>query len=252
MYFYSSSTNFRALGWLQYQFNMELEALKNLELDKICRCCLTVKKEMRPLFCDAIVQMLSDCTMIQVEKTDGWPDQICVQCVKQVSRFHSFRHRLVKLDKQLREYIKGLTVVVEEPVQLSQELALTKIGLTQGQQFIARTANGHQVINGTPLMAATTAFAQPVQIPTNTQLVHHNGQLIPVQMVPGSQGQVAVQIRSAANDNNCDLIVQPRAVPPLTGPNTITAASVDTDDHIEHHQQQYYEETIGAAFEWQS
>lgn len=40
--------------------------IKTLELDKICRVCLNIKKEMRPLFGELMADMLMDCTQIQV------------------------------------------------------------------------------------------------------------------------------------------------------------------------------------------
>lgn len=40
--------------------------IKTLELDKICRVCLTVKKDMRPLFGEMIADMLMECARIQV------------------------------------------------------------------------------------------------------------------------------------------------------------------------------------------
>lgn len=42
--------------------------IKTLELDKICRVCLTVKKDMRPLFGEMISEMLMECARIQVRK----------------------------------------------------------------------------------------------------------------------------------------------------------------------------------------
>lgn len=44
---------------------MEVD-VKTLELDKICRVCLTVKKDMRPLFGEMVAEMLMECTRIQV------------------------------------------------------------------------------------------------------------------------------------------------------------------------------------------
>lgn len=41
-------------------------SIKTLELDKICRVCLTVKKDMRPLFGEMIADMLMECARIQV------------------------------------------------------------------------------------------------------------------------------------------------------------------------------------------
>lgn len=45
---------------------MELGSLKNLELDKICRICLAIKKEMRPLFGEMVAEMLMEIAKIQV------------------------------------------------------------------------------------------------------------------------------------------------------------------------------------------
>lgn len=53
---------------------------------------------------------------IQLDDTDGWPDKICIQCVHQVSRCHAFKKRVENSDKELRQYIKGITVIVEEPI----------------------------------------------------------------------------------------------------------------------------------------
>lgn len=44
---------------------------KTLELDKICRVCLSIKKEMRPLFgTELLAEMLMNCTQIQVIRVD--------------------------------------------------------------------------------------------------------------------------------------------------------------------------------------
>lgn len=50
----------------------------------------------------------------QIEQLDGWPDKICIQCIHQVSRCHAFKTRVEKSDTTLRQYIKGITVVVED------------------------------------------------------------------------------------------------------------------------------------------
>lgn len=198
---------------------MEPEAMKNLQLDKICRCCLTVKKEMRPLFGELIADMLTECAQVQVEKTDGWPDKVCMQCVQQISRFHSFKKKVELLDQQLREYIKGLTVIVEE--QVSPELSLGKIELS-GQQFLATTANGHhQVLQGGPTLLATTAYGQSVQIQSN-------GQVIPVHMLPGQRH--VMQIKPPVSDESYEIIV----------PSESAAGTA-----IIHDNSPYYEDDIG-------
>lgn len=45
---------------------MEQLTTRNIELDKICRICLVVKKEMRPLFGEMIAEMLMEIAKIQV------------------------------------------------------------------------------------------------------------------------------------------------------------------------------------------
>lgn len=52
----------------------------------------------------------------QLENADGWPDKICIQCVHQVSRCHAFKKRVENSDNELHKYIKGITVIVEEPM----------------------------------------------------------------------------------------------------------------------------------------
>lgn len=40
--------------------------MKTLELDKVCRVCLTTKKDMRPLFGEMVAEMLMEVARIQV------------------------------------------------------------------------------------------------------------------------------------------------------------------------------------------
>lgn len=69
-----------------------------------------------------------------MDETDGWPDKICIQCVHQVSRCHAFKSRVEKSDQQLRQYIKGITVIVEEPItqiELPQQIHRNEIQLNR-------------------------------------------------------------------------------------------------------------------------
>lgn len=79
------------------------------------------------------VQFMEKCPF-QVDETDGWPDKICIQCVHQVSRCHAFKSRVEKSDQQLRQYIKGITVIVEEPItqiELPQQIHRNEIQLSR-------------------------------------------------------------------------------------------------------------------------
>ncbi|KAH8316218.1 hypothetical protein KR067_002465 [Drosophila pandora] len=113
-----------------------MDRKKDLNLDKICRLCISERKEMRPLFSEKVPEMLMDCTSVRIEPTEGWPDKICVQCVHAVSRNHAFKTLVERSDKELREYIKGLTVrlVMEEQAQQQQQQSAASAKQQQQQE----------------------------------------------------------------------------------------------------------------------
>lgn len=43
-----------------------MDEVKNIELDKVCRVCLTIKKDMRPLFGEMVSEMLMEVARIEV------------------------------------------------------------------------------------------------------------------------------------------------------------------------------------------
>lgn len=57
--------------------DFDTESLKNIELDKICRICLSKRPAMRPLFGQLIVDMLMEIAQVKIENIDGWPNQVC-------------------------------------------------------------------------------------------------------------------------------------------------------------------------------
>uniref|UniRef100_A0A1A9WIG6 Protein krueppel n=1 Tax=Glossina brevipalpis TaxID=37001 RepID=A0A1A9WIG6_9MUSC len=131
-----------------------MDRKKVLELDKICRVCICERKDMRPLFSEKVAEMLMECASVNVEQTEGWPDKICVQCVHSVSRCHAFKMLAERSDKELREYIKSLTVRVlidDAPeVRIQQGLILNEVpGLKlqpQAQQVLLQTTQDQSSI----------------------------------------------------------------------------------------------------------
>lgn len=179
-----------------------------------------------------------------MDETDGWPDKICIQCVHQVSRSHAFKSRVEKSDQQLRQYIKGITVIVEEPIEIQPHLhhqlhhrpdiqthQLTtsdnQVHHVQVQQQSQPTQHHHQhqqhtqrqeiqirradlpIAHGNEVVQAQL---QPQQmIITNGQL--HNAQIINAgQIVTTSQGQQMIQttggqnVQSGQNVQLCQLV----------------------------------------------
>ncbi|XP_075166508.1 uncharacterized protein LOC142238683 [Haematobia irritans] len=105
-----------------------MDRKRALELDKICRVCICERKDMRPLFSEKIAEMIMECASVTVEPTEGWPDKICVQCVHAVSRCHAFKMQVERSDKELREYIKSITVrvVIDEKPQIESPMRVNQ------------------------------------------------------------------------------------------------------------------------------
>ncbi|XP_058464105.1 chorion transcription factor Cf2 [Malaya genurostris] len=174
---------------------MELNLMKNLELDKICRICLAVKKEMRPLFGEMVAEMLMEIAKIQIEQMDGWPDKICIQCIHQVSRCHAFKTRVEKSDSTLRQYIKGITVVVEE--QMPKELTIDVQRQQITPQKIQQIQPAQQIqeihIQRTDIPTIAEAAA-PTMILTNAQLLNAGAQIINAgHLITTASGQQIIQ-----------------------------------------------------------
>ncbi|KAJ8956848.1 hypothetical protein NQ318_014262 [Aromia moschata] len=104
-----------------------------LQLDKICRACLTEKGDMRPLFGACLDEMLHSFASIEVSEGDGFPNLMCVQCVLQCSRAYTFKQQCEKSDSILRQYLSP-----EFQQQLAQSIAdqqQTKSELQEQLQF---------------------------------------------------------------------------------------------------------------------
>ncbi|XP_055624379.1 zinc finger protein 39 isoform X2 [Toxorhynchites rutilus septentrionalis] len=171
---------------------MELDSMKNLELDKICRICLAVKKEMRPLFGEMVAEMLMEIARIHIEQMDGWPDKICIQCIHQVSRCHAFKTRVEKSDSTLRQYIKGITVVVEEdmPKEIALEAQRQAISPQKIQQ-IQPIQEIHIQRTDIPTLAEAPT---PTMILTNAQLLNTGTQIINAgHLLTTASGQQIIQ-----------------------------------------------------------
>lgn len=171
-----------------------------------------------------------------MDETDGWPDKICIQCVHQVSRCHAFKSRVEKSDQQLRQYIKGITVIVEEPItqielqrndlQQSNHHQIHRADIQTHQLTRTDTQAQHHHVQHTQQqqpqrheIQITRAEIpinhgnelQPQQmIITNGQL--HNAQIINTgQIVTTSQGQQMIQtgaqnVQSGQNVQLCQLV----------------------------------------------
>ncbi|CAG9104390.1 unnamed protein product [Plutella xylostella] len=100
---------------------MAAAQMQNLRLDKICRACLQIKKDMRPLFEQLTATMLMGISKVQVAVGDGLPSQLCLQCVHQISRCHSFKELVERNDIKLREYCTSLAMKNEAVMSMKKD-----------------------------------------------------------------------------------------------------------------------------------
>ncbi|KAL7018640.1 hypothetical protein ACKWTF_010841 [Chironomus riparius] len=197
-----------------------------MELEKICRLCLTIKKDMRNLFTENIISMLEEFCNVKISKEAGWPNLICSQCVHQVSRCHSFKKRIEKSDEQLKQYIKSLTVIVEEPMikEITQQ-RLPEMKTQTMQQHIQeiqiQRPEHQQQMQQHPLIITnlnpTMINGQQLIQTANGQIIQVQGQFVQgpnntIQMIATNTAQQPqlLQITRPEQDNRLtELIVQP-------------------------------------------
>ncbi|CAH2241526.1 jg860 [Pararge aegeria aegeria] len=127
--------------------------------EKICRACLQIKKDMRPLFEQLTATMLMGISKVQVAVGDGLPPQLCLQCVHQISRCHAFKSLVERNDITLREQAKAMA---EEALNIEKEKNLHSV--YRNIQFIevpSLSSNStSQLLDG--FFADNTSSEQPV------------------------------------------------------------------------------------------
>lgn len=92
-----------------------------MEIAKLCRLCVTVKENMRPIEQDVLNQ-LKEFSEVNVVAIDGWPDKVCLDCVRDVSYCHEFKKCIEKSEQELRQLMDQLS---KEPLS-DEEIELTE------------------------------------------------------------------------------------------------------------------------------
>ncbi|CAK1541505.1 unnamed protein product [Leptosia nina] len=120
--------------------------VQKYNFEKICRACLQVKKDMRPLFEQLTATMLMGISKVQVAIGDGLPNQLCLQCVHQISRCHTFKELIERNDVILRDYKRSLDEQLQKN-QAQKSLSISCSDTAPYIQFIDVSS-----INPTPLL----------------------------------------------------------------------------------------------------
>ncbi|CAL7935162.1 unnamed protein product [Xylocopa violacea] len=83
-----------------------------LNMDRICRICLTEGTNLSPIFCtdqevndfSSLPQKIQVCGSIEIHEQDGLPSLICDICIYKASVAHEFRQQCQHSDAKLRMY----------------------------------------------------------------------------------------------------------------------------------------------------
>uniref|UniRef100_A0A1B6DF48 Protein krueppel n=1 Tax=Clastoptera arizonana TaxID=38151 RepID=A0A1B6DF48_9HEMI len=88
--------------------------LSNVNLEEICRLCLSSKGIMCSIFdlkqgqlFDNLPERITEITTLKVEENDGLPSQICHSCLYNLEQLSEFRDNCLESDSLLREYLSS-------------------------------------------------------------------------------------------------------------------------------------------------
>lgn len=99
----------------------------NLDFDRLCRLCLTEGEGFMPIFDDSreagFSQRIQNCTCLKINKRDGLPSAICLECIEKLDYIKEFQNQCERSDTVLREYLqtKKSADKVEERMTLRQK-----------------------------------------------------------------------------------------------------------------------------------
>ncbi|XP_055629232.1 zinc finger protein ZFP2-like [Toxorhynchites rutilus septentrionalis] len=122
---------------------------QQLDFSEICRSCMAKKQRMKPLFDSSLDVMLMAVANVQVAPNDGYPGQMCVQCVLQVSRAFTFKQQCEKTNATLKEYLERKAPKAEAEVSQTKTGSGDKLNHAPGKQekiqLITVDPNGHEI-----------------------------------------------------------------------------------------------------------
>ncbi|XP_061721633.1 zinc finger protein 391-like [Cydia pomonella] len=76
------------------------------DFNRCCRCCLAMVDAMKPIFGACLNDMLTTLMSFQIAQNDGYPQQMCSQCVRRLSSSYTFYTMVMRSHKTLEEILK--------------------------------------------------------------------------------------------------------------------------------------------------
>lgn len=117
-----------------------------LNMDRICRICLTEGTNLSPIFCtdqevndfSSLPQKIQVCGSIEIHEQDGLPSLICDICIYKASVAHEFRQQCQHSDAKLRMYYNKpnkITIVVNITYYVNLLYSNCKLGIVNVNAF---------------------------------------------------------------------------------------------------------------------
>ncbi|XP_063627706.1 zinc finger protein 658B-like [Cydia splendana] len=98
------------------------------DFNRCCRCCLAMVDAMKPIFGACLNDMLAKLMSFQIIQDDGYPQQMCSQCVLRLSTSYTFYTKVMRSHKVLEEILKtaekngGLSASAENKEQRKEKV----------------------------------------------------------------------------------------------------------------------------------
>ncbi|XP_044733477.1 zinc finger protein 501-like [Chrysoperla carnea] len=100
-----------------------------MNFQKVCRTCLTEKDELQAIF--RIIDLLKECTSVQVDMEDNLPKLICIECNNKLNNAFQFRKQCQLSEKilyQLRDF-------KETPIKLENNGSNSQLHKTENLEI---------------------------------------------------------------------------------------------------------------------
>ncbi|KAF2898881.1 hypothetical protein ILUMI_07295 [Ignelater luminosus] len=128
----------------------------------ICRTCLTVKEDLKPLFESDAATMLNECQFVQVSKDDGLPHQVCSNCHDVLVQSYNFKKQCVESEKTLKHLIsKDLDILKCKPTESMNKNESVK---ELDQSHYKRTINKHACVQCNKKLSTLQALKRHLQM----------------------------------------------------------------------------------------
>ncbi|XP_044742583.1 zinc finger and SCAN domain-containing protein 12-like [Chrysoperla carnea] len=81
--------------------------LSLLDFEKICRICLKLDENMIAISVNNIIEMIKECTTVQIWNEDDLPQQVCCICLKRLEDAFNLKNQSENSDKELRKLLNN-------------------------------------------------------------------------------------------------------------------------------------------------